>query len=277
LAGWAKPFVQQSHSQDESIAWQQLSLNFMVAIFLFGCTHRPMFMELTRSGGLAYAQLAESLRDEQGMPRQRTIATLGRVDENGGQVVDALLCAKGNTVEVGTRRSTLQKVLARYPHISRLIVVVDRGLLAADNIAAVCAPKVAGGNQALASLVGRACPREGGRFGASGVPSRAWHSVRCQCLTQHRSGLESDPRGNIAVTCFSVYSRSAEGSNVPPRTGDDYPAPPRAVHVPRHGQPVWANRCSGFVSFVHFWVKRSARNSGPPLFAEKFYANYHGF
>lgn len=49
-----------------------------------------MFVKLTSAGGHAYAQLVESFRDEHGKPRQRTVATLGRVDESGGQV-DALL------------------------------------------------------------------------------------------------------------------------------------------------------------------------------------------
>jgi transposase len=49
-----------------------------------------MFIKLTRSGGRSYAQLVESFRDEAGRPRQRTLATLGRTDETGGQV-DALL------------------------------------------------------------------------------------------------------------------------------------------------------------------------------------------
>jgi len=49
-----------------------------------------MFVKLTRSGGRAYAQLVESFRDETGKPRQRTVATIGRIDEAGGQV-DALL------------------------------------------------------------------------------------------------------------------------------------------------------------------------------------------
>ena len=49
-----------------------------------------MFIKLTRTGGRSYAQLVESFRDEQGRPRQRTLATLGRTDEIGGQV-DALL------------------------------------------------------------------------------------------------------------------------------------------------------------------------------------------
>jgi len=57
-----------------------------------------MFIKLTRAGGRTYAQLVESYRDETGKPRQRTLATLGRVDENGGQVdavLSALLRAKG--------------------------------------------------------------------------------------------------------------------------------------------------------------------------------------
>jgi hypothetical protein len=57
-----------------------------------------VFIKLTRSGGRTYAQLAESFRDEQGRPRQRTLATLGRIDDNGGQVdklLAALLRARG--------------------------------------------------------------------------------------------------------------------------------------------------------------------------------------
>ena len=57
-----------------------------------------MFIKLTRSGGRTYAQLVESFRDEQSRPRQRTLATLGRIDEVGGQVdalLQGLLRAKG--------------------------------------------------------------------------------------------------------------------------------------------------------------------------------------
>jgi len=60
-----------------------------------------MFIKLTRSGGHTYAQLVESFRDEQGKPRQRTLATLGRVDESGGQVdalLSGLLRAKGRSL-----------------------------------------------------------------------------------------------------------------------------------------------------------------------------------
>jgi transposase len=60
-----------------------------------------MFIKLTRSGERTYAQLVESFRDEHGKPRQRTVATLGRIDERGGQVdslLNGLLRAKGRPV-----------------------------------------------------------------------------------------------------------------------------------------------------------------------------------
>ena len=59
-----------------------------------------MFIKLTRSKSRTYAQLVESFRDEQGQPRQRTVATLGRVDEDGGTVdavLRTLLRAKGRS------------------------------------------------------------------------------------------------------------------------------------------------------------------------------------
>lgn len=57
-----------------------------------------MFTKLTKSGGHTYVQLVESFRDETGRPRQRTVSTLGRLDEVGGQVdslLKGLLRAKG--------------------------------------------------------------------------------------------------------------------------------------------------------------------------------------
>jgi len=51
----------------------------------------------------------------------------------------------GNTAEVGTLKPTLQKVLGRYPHIRRLIVVADRGLLSVDNIEQLAEFRAAGG------------------------------------------------------------------------------------------------------------------------------------
>ena len=57
-----------------------------------------MFTKFTRSGGHTYVQLAESFRDDAGRPRQRTICTLGRLDETGGKVdslLKGLMRAKG--------------------------------------------------------------------------------------------------------------------------------------------------------------------------------------
>src|ERR1035437_9805229 len=57
-----------------------------------------MFTKLTRSGGHTYVQRVDSFRDETGRPRQRTVCTLGRRDEAGGQVdslLKGLLRAKG--------------------------------------------------------------------------------------------------------------------------------------------------------------------------------------
>jgi hypothetical protein len=56
-----------------------------------------MFIKVTTSGGRRYAQLVESFRNESGQPRQRTLATLGRL-ESGGEVdrlIGALLRAQG--------------------------------------------------------------------------------------------------------------------------------------------------------------------------------------
>jgi len=57
-----------------------------------------MFVKLTHAKGHHYAQLVEAFRDANGQPRQRNVMTLGRVDENGGQVerlLQSLLKARG--------------------------------------------------------------------------------------------------------------------------------------------------------------------------------------
>jgi transposase len=58
-----------------------------------------MFVKVTQSRGHCYAQLVESFRDANGQPRQRNLLTLGRVDENDGQVdkvLQSLLKARGH-------------------------------------------------------------------------------------------------------------------------------------------------------------------------------------
>jgi transposase len=49
-----------------------------------------MFIKVTKSGSRRYVQLVESYRDDSGTPRQRTVATIGRLGESGGSV-DSLL------------------------------------------------------------------------------------------------------------------------------------------------------------------------------------------
>ena len=75
-----------------------------------------MFIKLTRSKSRTYAQLVESFRDEQGQPRQRTVATLGRVDEDGGTVdavLRTLLRAKGRSgVDITTPQVRFESALA---------------------------------------------------------------------------------------------------------------------------------------------------------------------
>ena len=63
-----------------------------------------MFIKVTSCGGHRYARLVESFRNENGQPRQRTVATLGRVDEHGGQLdslLGGLLRAKGHVIGGG--------------------------------------------------------------------------------------------------------------------------------------------------------------------------------
>jgi transposase len=58
-----------------------------------------MFIKLARARGHTYAQIVESYRDANGQPRQRNLLTLGRVDENNGQVdkmLQTLLKARGH-------------------------------------------------------------------------------------------------------------------------------------------------------------------------------------
>lgn len=57
-----------------------------------------MFVKITQSGPRRYVQLVEAYRDAEGRPRQKTIATLGRLDSLDGQLealIQGLLCATG--------------------------------------------------------------------------------------------------------------------------------------------------------------------------------------
>lgn len=75
-----------------------------------------MFVKLARSRGHTYAQIVESFRDANGQPRQRNLLTLGRVDENNGQVdkvLQALLKARGHgPTETATPQVRFESALA---------------------------------------------------------------------------------------------------------------------------------------------------------------------
>jgi len=45
-----------------------------------------MFIKVTSSGSRRYVQLVEAYRDDKGLPKQRTVATLGRLDQLGSEL-----------------------------------------------------------------------------------------------------------------------------------------------------------------------------------------------
>ena len=53
-----------------------------------------MYLKVTRSGSRRYVQLVEAYRDENGLPRQKTLATLGRY-ERVVEEADALINSLG--------------------------------------------------------------------------------------------------------------------------------------------------------------------------------------
>lgn len=65
-----------------------------------------MFIKLTRSGPNQYVQLVEAFRDDTGRPKQRTVATLGRLDQLGGEL---------KSVISGLQRVTGQSTVAPPP------------------------------------------------------------------------------------------------------------------------------------------------------------------
>ena len=63
-----------------------------------------MFIKVTQSGGRRYAQLVESFRNDAGQPRQRTLATLGRLEPGGDvdRLIGALHKAQGREGSAGS-------------------------------------------------------------------------------------------------------------------------------------------------------------------------------
>lgn len=66
-----------------------------------------MFIKVTVSGGRRYAQLVESFRNEAGVPRQRTLASLGRLEPGGDvdRLISALNRAQGHEASPTVTRS----------------------------------------------------------------------------------------------------------------------------------------------------------------------------
>ena len=57
-----------------------------------------MFVKITTSGSRRYVQLVESYRDDAGRVKKRTVATLGRLEQLGGEldsVISGLLKVTG--------------------------------------------------------------------------------------------------------------------------------------------------------------------------------------
>ena len=64
-----------------------------------------MYIKVTRSGPRRYVQLVEAYRDDAGQPRQRTVATLGRLDQMGGElesVISGLMRVTGKSAPTAT-------------------------------------------------------------------------------------------------------------------------------------------------------------------------------
>ena len=69
-----------------------------------------MFVKVTHSGPRSYVQLVEAYRDEAGRPKQRTVATLGRLDQLGTEldsVVSGLLRVTGRAAQAATPAPTV--------------------------------------------------------------------------------------------------------------------------------------------------------------------------
>jgi hypothetical protein len=67
-----------------------------------------MFVKITTSGGRRYLQLVESYRDDAGRVKKRTVATVGRLDQVGGEldsVINGLLKVSGRE-PMGERPAT---------------------------------------------------------------------------------------------------------------------------------------------------------------------------
>ena len=69
-----------------------------------------MYVKITTSGSRLYVQLVESYRDEAGRVKKRTVATLGRLDQLGGELESVIsgLLKVGGHAPMGSKPAPLQ-------------------------------------------------------------------------------------------------------------------------------------------------------------------------
>ena len=88
-----------------------------------------MFIKITPSGARRYAQLVESFRNVDGKPRQRTVCTLGRL-EDGGEV-DTLIASlqrAGSITPLGSSLDGLRFAESRHAADIRALPELWRSL-----------------------------------------------------------------------------------------------------------------------------------------------------
>ena len=66
-----------------------------------------MFVKLTRSGPRTYVKLVESFRDDEGVARQRVVATLGRLEQVRTGGADALVRGTKETGSILIEQMTI--------------------------------------------------------------------------------------------------------------------------------------------------------------------------
>lgn len=146
-----------------------------------------VFYDLTTIGVEGHSMQSDDVR-HYGMSKEGLIARqfmLGVVQTAEGlpiyhEVFD------GNQAEAPTLLPTLKKVIARFPHIRRLIIVADRGLLSLDNMEALQEIKLDDGRTLEFILA---------------VPARRYGDF-LEILTQFRAKITDQEQETIDETCW---------------------------------------------------------------------------
>lgn len=81
-----------------------------------------MFIKVTTSGPRRYVQLVEAYRDGEGRPKQRTIATLGRLDQINSELESVI---RADHQETDTEHAIDPVVVERFAHASIIDQLVN--------------------------------------------------------------------------------------------------------------------------------------------------------